>query len=338
MRIVLSCLDDAQIGFARNSHEDTAFLEVLSRLSRRINKERERLRTKIKSITLEMSAAIAAEGSRLASAVGDPNFEDLNKQSEINVRKHYEKAGQALEHTLESAIQSIHLEVEAELQSNLTQAFVAQLNFNAKVPNHSSVSNLNKQQVQGQVAWLQRIGGQVGANITKAATREFANTAGQGLLRSIDVAGSSLHQGVYNVGKFIGFKFKPWQAVGIAKDIGNAAMFLGPAFAVVSIGMDLHTMHKEHEYEKRMADVRCDITSQFKVIAVDLEQQIEGQLQEFESQIYAQLEKNIAEARQHTESAMAASHKEIGQIAAIRKELEAIILEVQNAVTHNVLS
>jgi hypothetical protein len=337
VRIVMGCLDDAQIGFARNSDEDTAFLEVLSRLSRRINKERERLRTKIKGITLEMSAAIVTEGSRLASAVGDPKFEDLNKQSEINVRKHYEKAGQALEDTIESAIQSIHLEVEAELQSNLTQAFVAQLNFNGKVPNHSPVNNFNKQLLQGQVGWLQKIGGQVGANITKAATREFATTAGQGFLRSMDVAGSSLHQGVYNVGKLIGFKFKPWQAVGIAKNIGNAAMFLGPALAVVSIGLEYHTMHKEHEYEKKMADVRRDITSQFKMIAVDLEQQIEGQLQEFESQVYVQLDKNIAEARQQTESAMAASHAEIGQIATIRKELEAIILEVQYAATSNVL-
>lgn len=337
VRIVLGCLDDAQIGFARNSDEDTAFLEVLSRLSRRINKERERLRTKIKGITLEMSAAIASEGSRLASAVGDPKFEDLNKQSEINVRKHYEKAGQALENTIESAIQSIHLEVEAELQSNLTQAFVAQLNFNGKVPDQSPINNLNKQQVQGQVAWLQKIGGQVGANITKAATREFASTAGQGFLRSMDVAGSSLHQGVYSVGKLIGFKFKPWQAVGIAKNIGNAALFLGPALAVVSIGLDLHSMHKEREYEKQMSDVRRDITSQFKIIAVDLEQQIESQLQEFESQVYVQLENNIAEARQKTESEMAASNTEIGQIVAIRKALEVIILEIQHTAASTVL-
>lgn len=337
VRIAMGCLDDAQIGFARNSDEDTAFLEVLLRLSRRISKERERLRTKIKSITLEMSAAIATEGSRLASDVGDPKFEDLNKQSEINVRKHYEKAGQALENMIESAIQSIHLEVEAELQSNLTQAFVAQLNFSGKVSNQSFAGNFNKQQVQGQVEWLQKIGGQVGANITKAATREFATTAGQGFLRSIDVAGSGLHQGVYNIGKFVGFKFKPWQAVGIAKNIGNAAVFLGPALAVISIGMDLHTMHKEHEYEKKMADVRRDITSQFKMIAVDLEQQIEGQLQEFESQVYVQLEKNVAEARQQTESAMAASHSEIGQIIAIRKDLAAIILEVQRAAASDIL-
>ncbi|MEO1094191.1 MAG: LeoA/HP0731 family dynamin-like GTPase [Cyanobacteria bacterium J06638_28] len=143
----------------------------------------------------------------------------------------------------------------------------------------------------------------------------------------------NLHQGVYNVGKLIGFKVKPWQAVGIAKNIGNAAEFLGSAVALVSIGLDLHTMRKERERESKMADVRRDITSQFKMIAVDLKQQIERQLQAFSSQVYVQLEKNIVEVRQQTESAMAASHKEIGQIAAIRKELVALILEVQRAAT-----
>ncbi len=58
----------------------------------------------------------------------------------------------------------------------------------------------------------------------------------QGFLRSMDVVGSGLHQTVLGVGKFVGFKFKPWQAVGIAKNLGNAAKFLGPAMAIVSVG------------------------------------------------------------------------------------------------------
>jgi hypothetical protein len=34
VRIALSCLDEAQVSFTRNSNEDAAFLELLSRLSR----------------------------------------------------------------------------------------------------------------------------------------------------------------------------------------------------------------------------------------------------------------------------------------------------------------
>ncbi len=331
VRILLGCLDQAQIAFARNSNEDTAFLEVLSRLSRRINQERERLRTKVKAITLEMSSAITTEGAKLASAVGDEQFESMNKQAEINVCQQYEQAEKAIESTAENAVKSIEEEVLAELNSPLAQAVVAQLSFTGAVAHNGPVNNSNTQQAQGQVEWLQKIGGQVGAGITKAATRGVASTAGSGFLRSMDVAGSSLHQGVYEVGKFIGFKFKPWQAVNVAKNIGNAAKFLGPAVAVLSIGLELHTMQQEREYEKQMAEVRRDITSQFKAITVDLDQQIKAQLQDFEAKVYGLLENNIAEARHQTETAMVTSHTEIGRIAAIRKDLDAILQDVHHA-------
>ena len=93
VRIALSCVDEAQLSFTRNSSEDSAFFEVLTRLSRTVRKERDRLRTKVKNIALEMSSGVAREGNALTAAVGsDPNFERLNKQTELNVQKHYEKA------------------------------------------------------------------------------------------------------------------------------------------------------------------------------------------------------------------------------------------------------
>ncbi|MGD1911695.1 MAG: hypothetical protein ACFB2X_12770 [Rivularia sp. (in: cyanobacteria)] len=79
----MSLVDEAQLKLTRDSTEDATFLEVLTRLSRTVRKERDRLKTKVKSIALEMSAAIAKEGTILASAVGtEQDFEILNKQSE----------------------------------------------------------------------------------------------------------------------------------------------------------------------------------------------------------------------------------------------------------------
>ena len=219
-------------------------------------------------------------------------------------------------------------------QSNLIQTFIAQLNFDGQIPKgkQSPANSFKTKQVEDQVQWLQKIGEQVGVKLTKAATKDLA-TAGQGFLRSRTVAGSTLHTGVYDIGTLIGFKFKPWQAARIAKNIGNAAKFLGPALSVVSIGLELHGMHKEREREQQMADIRRDITSQFKTIAVDLEQQIQGQLQEFEAEVYGKIEQNIAQARQETVSAMTASTEELQQIAAIRKTLDSILQEVQRVAT-----
>ncbi|GAB4385143.1 MAG: hypothetical protein Kow00121_49720 [Elainellaceae cyanobacterium] len=329
VRIALSCLDEAQISFTRNSNGDAAFLELLSRLSRVVLKERDRLRTKVKGITLNMASEVIGEGRKLAAAVGtDADFDSLNKQAEINVQNYYEQAGKELHKAAEAAFGSVRLEVEKILQSDLTQAFIARLNFDQQISAQNSKSGSNTEQLRTQIDWLQKIGSKVGAALHSSATRQFVSTAGSGFLRSMDVAGSQLHQAVYGVGKFIGFKFKPWQAVGMAKNIGNAAMFLGPALAVVSIGMDVYTTHQEYERERKMAEIRKDITSQFQAVAKDLECQIESNLREFESKVYGKIEQDIATARQQEENSIATSNQWVKLLAEVRRQLEAIIADI----------
>ncbi len=332
VRIALSCVDEAQLSFTRNSSEDSAFFEVLTRLSRTVRKERDRLRTKVENIALEMSSGVASEGNTLATAVGsDRNFESLNKQAELNVKTHYEKAEKKLQEAVNLAVEDIRQEVEEVLEGNLVKSFVAYLDKNQNISAQNPGSGMDVERIKGQVNWLKKIGETAGVELTTLAARGFAKTAGQGFLRSRDVVGSGLHQGLLAVGKFVGFKFKPWQAVGIVKNIGNAAKFLGPALAIVSVGVDILQMQQEHERERQMADVRRDITSQFQSIAKDLENQIEIQLFEFEQQVYGEIEKQIAAARQKEEEAISTTNTWVKQLAEIRKDFDAIIQYITKA-------
>jgi GTP-binding protein EngB required for normal cell division len=332
VRIALGCVDEAQSSFTRNNSQDSTFLEVLTRLSRTVRKERDRLRTKVQNIALEMSSAVAKEGTILASTVGtEQDFEMLNKQTELNVKKHYEKAETKLQDAVDAAVEDIRQEVEEVLSGNLVQAFVTCLDKSQNASAKNPDSGMDVERIKGQVNFLKNIGETAGVKFTDLATRSFANTAGQGFLRSMDVAGSGLHQGVLAVGKFVGFKFKPWQAVGIAKNIGNAARFLGPALALVSVGVDILEMQQEQQREKQMADVRRDITSQFQAIAKDLENQIELQLWQFEGQVYGEIEKQIAQARQQEESAIASSNTSVKQLLEIRKDFELILRYITKA-------
>ncbi|HEY9747723.1 MAG TPA: GTPase [Allocoleopsis sp.] len=332
VRIALGCIDEAQVSFTRNSKQDSAFLEVLTRLSRTVRKERDRLRTKVQGIILKMSAAVAQEGSVLAAEVGmKADFSVLNQQAEINIRQHYEKAEDTLQTVINSAVESIQLEVEKVLQSDLTQAFVARLEADQKISTQGFSNSVDMNRLKGQIGWLGEIGGEVGVRLTEAATRGVVSTAGQGFLRSMDVAGSGLHQGVLAVGKFVGFKFKPWQAVGIAKNIGNAAKFLGPAVNLISVGVTAYEIHQEREAERKMSEVRSDITSQFQAIAKNLESQIESQLREFEAQVYGEIDRKIAEARHTEESAIAGSNEWVKQLLGIRQEFEGIIHAINAA-------
>ena len=333
MRIALSCVDDAQSSFTRNNNQDSTFIELLTRLSRTVRKERDRLRTKVQSIALEMSSAVAKEGSILASAVGtEQDFEILNKQTEINVQNHYEKAETKLQYAIDGAVEDIRQEVEEVLSGNLVKAFVACLEKSQNVSAKNPDSGIDVERIKGQVNMLASIGETAGVKLTDLATRGFAKTAAQqGFLRSMDVAGSGLHQGVVAVGKFVGFKFKPWQAVGVAKNIGNAAKFLGPVLAIASVAVDAYEMHQEQERERQMADVRRDITSQFQVIAKDLENQMHIQVWDFDKQVYGEIEKQISTARQQEENAIASSNNSVKQLIEIRTEFELILRYITKA-------
>ena len=198
------------LSFTRNSSQDSTLFEVLARLSRTVRKERERLQTKVQGIALEMSSAVAKEGTILAAAVGsEQNFETLNKQAELNVQKHYEKVETKLQDAINAAVESIQHEIEGVLQSNLVQTFVACVEKSQYVSAQNMGSGMDVEQIKGKVNLLKGIGETAGVKLGTLATRSFAKTASQVSLRSIDVVGSGLHQGVFAVGKFVGFKFKP---------------------------------------------------------------------------------------------------------------------------------
>jgi hypothetical protein len=337
VRIALGCVDDAQSSMTRNSTQDSSCLEILNRISRQVRKERERLRTKVQSIALRMSSEIVKEGTLLAAAVGREDFEMLNKQADLNVQKHYEKAERELEATVNAAAEEIRQEVEEELKSPLFKAFVASLEKSQAVSAKNVGNGMDVERIKAQVNWIKGIGEKAGVQLNTLAARGFVSTAGDGFLRSIDVVGSGMHRSVLTVGKFVGFKFKPWQAVGIAQNLGNAAKFLGPALGIATVGVELLQIQQEQQREQQMADVRREITSQFQVIAKDLENQIQIQLWEFEAQTYGEIEQKILEARQQEESAIAASNTWVKQLAEIRQDFELILRYITKATENSVV-
>lgn len=333
IRIVLESIDDAEITFTRDQTEDAAFFEVLKRLSRTINLERDRLRTQIKNIALDLSSAVTNEGVILASALGgDYDFNALNKQAEVHVRNHYEKACNGMEIGVKEAIYSIQSEIEGVLASELVQAFLTRLQFQYQISVDNANSGIDITKIQNQIKWLSEIGEQVGLNPIKLATRDgLLNTHQGGALRSIDVAGSQLHHCVRNVGEFLGYNFRPWEAVNFAKNIANFTEVLGGALGAFSVVAEFYTHWQEKEQENKLAEARMDITSQFIKMATDLTIQIDQQLADVEKQIYEDIENKISEARKQQQEAIAVSNSYLIKVSEIRHVLDKILLSIKNA-------
>ena len=336
VRIALSAVNDAQTELTRNSGEDSTFFEILNQLSRQVKNERNRVKIKIQSIALKLAAAIAQEGVGLASCVGTVNseieWEYKQKTVNLDVERHYEKAGREIQAVFDEAINDIRQEVEGVFEGNLAQAYIAYIEKSLDASVNHLQDGINVDALRDQFTKLRGIAEFAGANILKNTSRSFLKTAGKtGFLRGMDVAGGGLHQAVLGVGKAIGFKFKPWQAVGMAKNIGNFAKMLGPIFAVGALGLDLLEVSKERKLEQDMADARRQIVSQFQKLAKDLEHQVEIQFYEFDKQVYGEIEKMIADARKQNEEAIALSNSSMKELISIRQEFETILKTISIA-------
>jgi len=336
VRIALSAVNDTQAELTRNFGGDSTYFEILNQLSRKVKNERNRVKIKMESIALRLSAAIAQEGIELASYVGkvksESDWEYKQKTVNLEIDKHYAKAGREIQAVFDTAIEDIKQEVEGVLEGNLAQTYIAYIGKSLDASVNHLQEGINIDALREQFTKLKGIAEFAGGNILKNASRNFLNTASKtGFLRSLDVAGSGLHQTVLGVGKAIGFKFKPWQAVGIAKNIGNFAKCLGPIFSVVALGLDFADIAKERELEQDMADARRQITSSFQKLAKDLENQVEVQFYEFDKQVYGEIENKIADARKQNEDAIALSNHSMKELITIRQEFESVLKIISQA-------
>lgn len=332
VRITLSYVDKSLISFTRDSNEDTAFLEILTRLTHIIDSERKRLRTNANDILLELSMAIKEEGSHLAYLVGSESFEDANDNSSEKLKELYEETVKRLVQLLNQAIHSIHQAIDSELHSDLAQKIFTRTQYSKGKSENSwrvfgSFKNPNAKSPFDYMPFLDGMEKLIKC-IGDAAIGAKGLEAGQMFLGAANVAGGGLHQGVYAVGKLLGFNFRPWQAVNIAKDLGNAARLVGPALGVVAVGVEIYSIQKEKEREARMAELRYRIINYFNKASIELSQEIESHLRDFEAQIYNKIEDYIDSSRKNYIQAISHSHMSLKELAGIRQDLEAIIKDI----------
>lgn len=333
VRIVLESLDDAEIAFRRDQSEDTAFFEVLKRLSRTINLERSRLRTEIRNITLDLESEITNEGAMLASALGgDFDINSLKQKAENNVSNHYEKTLNNIEMLVKEATNSLQTEIETILTGDLVQAFLQRSQIQYQISLEKNDSGIDINQIKKQVKFLLDIGEKCGLNPINLAQRDgWLNTYKGGEFGLIDVYGSELHQTVRSVGEFIGYDFAWFEAANMAKDIANIAESLGGVLGIVGVVAEISNFMQQQEYEKKLAEARQDISSQFQKIAKDLESQIEQQRLEIEKQLYQEVENKISSIREQQQQAITSSNTSMQKLSEIRYDLDKILRYINRA-------
>ena len=305
IRIALSCVDDAQLHISRTTPQDAIFLEILTRLTRSLHQERDRLRTKIQGIILRLSAAITQEGDILQVALGSQlNFEQLTQRTELNIQNHYEQAGEKITNILNQTMISLHQTISTILKGNLVQILLESWE-QAKQDNHNSVNSKKAQRIHHQLHWLKTF-----RDTVKAMSENYPKNLAE-------------------------FQVKPWQSVEAMTPIIHISHFLSSATIIFSEKPEPDTGEYPTDREKQMNDIIRYITSQFQAIAKHLEHQINTQLWTVEHQTYRKLEQQIGVRRQQEIDAIAGSNKDVKQLAEIRRDFERILQYISKATANS---
>ena len=132
-----------------------------------------------------------------------------------------------------------------------------------------------------------------------------------------------VHKIIYDGGKFFGKKFKPYEAVRLAKGVGNAMVVLGAALAIYEI---YKTIYDDIERDKREKQLEKE-SSEFRADMVNLGNDMAAQLyavyqREFDLPIIGDIRKSLTSARDEVLTQQSANKALVEGLAEYEKRLD----------------
>lgn len=99
-------------------------------------------------------------------------------------------------------------------------------------------------------------------------------------IKSSKVSGEALHRGVKAIGSKIGVKFKPWQAVNIAKNIGKTLGVISIGLSIWQVFSSVNESEKGEKQEKEISDAKIELRENFIDVSKELEYEYQEHIEE----------------------------------------------------------
>jgi hypothetical protein len=334
IRRVLGYAENAEQWFVSQPQQDEMVNAALNRAAKTLRDGRSRFQLAVKRISLEVTEKVRAVGRNFADDLPEMKKADLpyrQKQVELELEEIWTELETELQRQTEDASEAVRDGVQEVLSSPFLSGFMPILDPDADFDASQLPPGFDFLRLQQQMQSLQEIGASAGVNVAKLATRSTLGTARSGgaTLRTIDVAGSSLHRTVYSVGKFVGFKFKPFGAIKVAKNLGNAARFVGPLLGFLTIALEISDMAQQKKQADTAREAKAEIERQFTQIAKKVEQQIWQQRDQFIEETYDYIDLQIQTERRKFSDRQVANSQQAIEIQRLRADLDRLIVSLK---------
>ena len=302
-----------------------AGVSLLNRIERKVEQQRIKVSIDARNIIRRGLRTITDKGYELSRQVG---VEDIDfSEDDVNelVATACEAINRKLENLCDDAIQSLNKEIEEVLNSDTACYFFNSISGSYSEKIHffeNKKTKTNRKQFEA----IKRAIENVSDKTVRMAVNNGGRTANL-FIRASEASKSQLHKAVYDIGKQIGYNFKPWQAVNIAKNVGNVAKFAGPAIGVIGIVVDLKEAVNTQERIKAIEKAQIEYRESFVNIASGLESQYMDEISVLLS-TYDDIIKKLQEDRNDRQGLARANDEINRKLLEIRNSLVDIQMEL----------
>jgi tRNA U34 5-carboxymethylaminomethyl modifying GTPase MnmE/TrmE len=315
LRIVLSSLDDVTEACARDDGRDDQQSHLLKKLTGVVTRQRRALSIKVEGEISDLTHSIQKMGSGFAKDIGvNPELQSELERSQHKIEALCQQSSDRLQKDIETAVELLREEMGKEFKSPLMADFISssETRINASTPETSEMAgNLKKN-----VAMFNRIAKTLGISADK------------GLVSVAQANQSGLATGIRTVGKWVGFKFKPWQAANWAKNLTNAVPYIGVVLSVLSLASDVASEVEEAQNETKLREAKRDLLNHFHNIAESVTIEIRKASAEAMHEIYGQVEMMLSEMKASHEKELGSSNETIREAALLRAECEDLLKSI----------
>lgn len=210
-----------------------------------------------------------SDSMNVSSKIGEISEAELKNEVNGHSRQIEDRTTELLT-DIEEMVNQNYSDLMSEMENfgSRESLLLFEKNLDARI-NSPSISLEERKNLEKQKTFLNYLS-EGGAKI---AQMSGVNSLNGGISQA---AGSKAHTMIYNVGKFFGHKFKPWEAVKTASTLGKVAKFGIPVVTTLaSIGLDFYTKNKEEKRAKEIVvaknQLNADLRSKIKSIRCEIE-------------------------------------------------------------------
>lgn len=309
-------------------------VSVLSQYKRIFNNNKRGYQKKVRAILDDFDVRVTENGNQLADSIGSDSDEFQRSQ---------DQAIYECEKLTDSAMESIK-EVSIETVEDLEKELADLATTPAAIKVMEALRDAKELDLRSGESDLSGFSSNDPLLLSNPLTKGLLTSAEKGfsaISKSAisasgksglgGVSGSQLHDIVKGVGKLFNYKFGPWEAVKIADKIGKGAKFLGPAMAVLGVGMQILDDYQKAEQEKKILQIRRDIRKGFREYAKSTKDVFDEQVLTFIASAFlepiSEIDKSLDEIRSQAENSTELSE----EITSLLNEVKALRHEIQDA-------